>query len=85
MPQSARSDLFFDSRFLPRPVPAYVVWLDVMGTAAIMSRSLDITSNFVFKLHSAVLDAAGTDIKLYPVMDGVYAVAEALCQAVTDR
>lgn len=52
-------------------------WLDVMGTAQLMLRSLPIGANFVFKLHCAVLEAQeelnlDRDIRLYPVMDGVF-------------
>lgn len=70
--------IFFDSKYLGEPVYNYVCWLDVMGTANQMLRSLPIAANFVFKLHSAVLEAFeeleddGGAIRLYPVMDGVY-------------
>ncbi|WP_424664375.1 hypothetical protein [Candidatus Binatus sp.] len=55
---------------------AYVAWVDVMGVRAIMSRSLPITANFVFKLHVAALDAPQKDLVLYPIMDGIYVVAK---------
>lgn len=73
---------FFDGRNLPKnPVPEYVAWVDVMGTQARMSRSLEQTANFVFKLHVAAIDAinAATDggLSVYPVMDGLYASSTA--------
>lgn len=51
----------------------YVAWIDVMGTQASMSRSISATANFVFKLHIAALEATRAGIRLYPVMDGLYA------------
>ncbi len=66
--------VFFDGRGLPTPSNEYVVWVDVMGTQARMSRSLQQTANFIFKLHIAALTANSANaVKLYPVMDGVYA------------
>lgn len=38
-----------------------------------MSRSLSTTANFIFKLHTAALQATNQNIRLYPVMDGIYA------------
>ncbi|NOZ23991.1 MAG: hypothetical protein GXP25_23180 [Planctomycetes bacterium] len=75
MPAQQDEGLFFDAGRLPPPENAYVAWLDMMGTRAIMSRSLPITANFIFKLHTAVLEAPHADMRLYPVMDGVYIVA----------
>ena len=77
----ARADskgIFFDSAHLGDPTYDYVCWLDVMGTANQMLRSLPIAANFVFKLHLAVLESSGEvggpshGVLLYPVMDGVY-------------
>lgn len=68
--------IFFDSNLLSDPEFNYVCWLDVMGTANQMLRSLPIAANFIFKLHCAGLEAADEislpGIRLYPVMDGVY-------------
>jgi hypothetical protein len=49
-----------------------------MGIRAIMSRSIQITANFVFKLHSAALEVlpATNTPTLYPVMDGIFVVSE---------
>ena len=65
--------LFFDERPLPEASPEYVVWVDVMGIQAIMSRSLSISANFIFKLHTAALEARNDAIIVYPIMDGFYA------------
>lgn len=46
-----------------------------MGTQASMSRSLSITANFIFKLHTAALQAPHANVRLYPVMDGLYAAS----------
>ncbi len=64
--------LHFNSQALPAPVDEYVAWVDVMGVQSAMSRSLNITANFVFKLHTAALQAPHEDLHLYPVMDGLY-------------
>jgi hypothetical protein len=71
--------IYFDSANLGEPSFEYVCWFDVMGTANQMFRSLPIAANFVFKLHCAVLEAreelaleTSGDVRLYPVMDGVY-------------
>ena len=54
-----------------------------MGVQSAMSRSLDITANFVFKLHVAALQAPNTGVSLYPVMDGLY-IASSTQQAILD-
>ena len=63
---------------MPSPVNEYVAWVDVMGTKSSMSRSIAETANFIFKLHIAAISAAAVNVanvRLYPVMDGVYATA----------
>lgn len=76
MPNHTQIRPYFDANHLPQPQNAYVAWIDVMGIQGIMSRSLSITSNFVFKLHIAALDAPRDMIQLYPVMDGIYVVCQ---------
>lgn len=76
MTQVDRHTPYFDARRLPPSQPAYVTWLDLMGTRATMSRSLPVVANFVFKLHAACLDYSNDALALYPVMDGVYVVAQ---------
>lgn len=75
MPNHTNNQPFFDGNHLPAPINAYVAWIDVMGIQGIMSRSINISANFVFKLHIAALDAGQANVELYPVMDGVYAVS----------
>jgi hypothetical protein len=77
MPAPDPRGIYFNANLLPEPEYHYVCWLDVMGTAQLMLRSLPIAANFVFKLHCAVLEAQeelglSRDILLYPVMDGVF-------------
>lgn len=72
--------IFFNSKYLGEPQLEYVCWLDVMGTANQMLRSVPIAANFIFKLHCAVLEAYDElepelGVRLYPVMDGVYVTA----------
>jgi hypothetical protein len=46
-----------------------------MGTQVSMSRSINATANFIFKLHIAALRAQVAGVRIYPVMDGFYASA----------
>lgn len=66
---------YFNAAHLPAPTDEYVAWFDVMGTQASMSRSVKATANFVFKLHAAALQAPRAQVRLYPVMDGLYAAS----------
>ena len=75
MPGQTGKPPFFNAGYLPIPTNNYVAWVDVMGVRSIMSRSVAITANFVFKLHVTAIEAPQTGIKLYPVMDGLYAVS----------
>ncbi len=70
---------YFDSRHLPNPSKEYVAWIDVMGIQSVMSRSIQVAANFVFKLHIAALEAMTDGITLYPVMDGVYVTSQDKC------
>lgn len=65
--------LTFHAGRLPQALPEYIAWVDVMGTQASMSRSVAISANFIFKLHTAALQAPNQNVTLYPVMDGFYA------------
>jgi hypothetical protein len=60
---------------MPTATNEFVAWVDVMGTKSSMSRSIAETANFIFKLHIAAIGAAAAGLRLYPVMDGVYATA----------
>ena len=73
----------FNARELPSPKSEYVCWIDVMGTQSIMARSIKVTANFVFKLHAAAVSCQVSNVKLYPIMDGLY-VASPSKQAITD-
>ena len=67
----------FDASHLPVPPQQFVLWLDVMGSGKTMARNLLRSANFVFKLHVAALEAkGGNGPRLYPMNDGLYAVAE---------
>lgn len=65
--------LIFNADHLPPASPEYVAWIDVMGIQVSMSRSLAKSANFIFKLHTAALQAPNGNVKMYPVMDGFYA------------
>jgi len=71
----------FNTTELPISPNQYVGWIDAMGIQAAIGRSMDIASNFIFKLHIAVLESLDVlqdhekrSISLYPVMDGIYFV-----------
>lgn len=70
------SDLFFNNKKLPFPNKEYVAFIDLMGTKNHMCRSVRDTSNFIFKLHAAVVSAwrksGYQGIFVYPIMDGAY-------------
>lgn len=69
-------DIYFDNRKLPTPRKEYVAFIDLMGIENHMHRSVKDTSNFIFKLHAAVVSAwrkpAYQGVFVYPIMDGVY-------------
>lgn len=62
----------FNASLLPDPQSEYVCWIDVMGTQSIMARSIKVTANFVYKLHATAVSCTETNVKLYPIMDGLY-------------
>lgn len=63
---------FFNAEHLQSPSNQYVCWIDIMGTMNKMSSSINSCANFVFKLHSAIIENISDKISLYPVMDGAY-------------
>lgn len=77
--------VYFDASRLPTLVDHYVCWVDVMGSANSMARSLPTAANFICKLHCAGLQAYQdvvqeaveheTTLRLYPVIDGIYVTA----------
>lgn len=67
--------LYFNADKLPNATEAYVCWIDVMGMGPTMSRSTKTAANFIFKLHTAVVNSQTDGVKLFPVMDGVYATS----------
>jgi len=70
------SDLFFNNKLLPDPKKEYVAFIDLMGTKNHMLRSVRATSNFIFKLHAAVVSvwrkSSYQGVFVYPIMDGAY-------------
>ncbi|WP_339815219.1 hypothetical protein [uncultured Imperialibacter sp.] len=70
--------MYFNSSKLPEPKNEYVAWIDIMGTKNIMSDSLNISANFIFKFHSAIQASKDADAKYYPLMDGVFITTDKL-------
>jgi hypothetical protein len=64
--------IFFNAEPLPESNSEYVCWLDVMGTRSIMSYSLNKSANFICKLHIAALELLNDDVRIYPLLDGMY-------------
>src|ERR1700733_8948166 len=58
----------------------YVLWIDIMGAGAKISRNVQTASIPVMKLHVAALTAAklskGKPIELFPIIDGLYVTSE---------
>jgi len=76
-PEDGRT--YFNAAALPEPQNTYVCWIDVMGTQAIMARSVSMSANFICKLHQAILMADAAEAKnltFYPMMDGAYVTVE---------
>jgi hypothetical protein len=80
-PQPLPTRPLFNAGGLPISPSQYVGWIDAMGIQSAMGRSIDVSANFVFKLHIAVLESVDDlpvhqrqTMSLYPVMDGVYFV-----------
>lgn len=61
---------------LAHPSREYVAWIDVMGFASAMARSLSIAANFMLKFQNAVLTKRSPGVVVYPIMDGVFATAK---------
>ena len=67
----------FDARNMQVAAGQYVAWLDVMGTASTLQRSLPQAANFVCKLHSSCLNHLPQQgVKYYPMNDGAYLVGD---------
>lgn len=66
---------FFDQSRMAVTANQYVAWLDVMGTASTLQRSLPQAANFVCKLHSSCLNhLPAHGVAYYPMNDGAYLV-----------
>ncbi len=64
----------FNADKMKDSTPKFVLWLDIMGIKAKMSRSLAQSSNFIAKFHAAVQRCShGLGIVL-PAMDGAYII-----------
>lgn len=66
---------FFDQSKMAVTANQFVAWLDVMGTASTLQRSLPQAANFVCKLHSSCLNhLPPSGVTYYPMNDGAYLV-----------
>ena len=52
----------------------YVAWIDLMGAKATMGRALSAAAGHIARIHVAALTSADADIRVYPVIDGCYAI-----------
>jgi hypothetical protein len=69
-------NIMFNASNLPKDTKRYVCWLDIMGIQNSMAWSVASTSNFIFKLHAVTAKYRTRNVKLYPVMDGIYVVSK---------
>lgn len=69
-----KTDLYFNSKYLPPSQGEFIAWCDGMGTGRCLSRSLHRAANSVFKLHTAfsIAQSETTGVRCYPIMDGLY-------------
>ena len=77
LPQQAEArhdPLFFNAAKLPATSPYYVVWLDMMGATQAMAQSLFRSTNFIGRLHVAILKHINFQMQVMPFMDGAYIV-----------
>lgn len=65
-------DMYFNAGFLSNPRSEFVAWVDVMGVKSHMAWSPKTTANFIYKLHIACIQAKRDELRLYPVMDGLF-------------
>lgn len=67
---------YFDAQLLPNAKNEYVCFIDILGIQNKMKQSLQQSANYMFKLHSTILEAWRTTayncISVYPIMDGAY-------------
>lgn len=64
----------------------YICWIDIMGTSNVMRESFERATNFILRFHCFVNEAIAAltnprdnqEVKLYPLMDGVYIVTPEL-------
>ncbi|MFC3477371.1 type I restriction-modification system subunit M N-terminal domain-containing protein [Halobacterium litoreum] len=70
-------DPYVDPSELQSPKNQYIAWLDIMGTANAMRRSVKTGAVKVLKMHNAVLDVQNDyDVDIFPMMDGMYIVSD---------
>jgi hypothetical protein len=68
-----RKRIFFNPESLPASYPAYVAWLDVMGSKSAMSQSLMRSAQYIGRLHVAILmNRKKSGLFTSPFMDGAY-------------
>lgn len=72
--RATRRRIFFNPDALPPTYPAYVAWLDVMGSKSAMSQSLARSAHYIGRLHVAILmnRSRKPDLQTSPFMDGAY-------------
>jgi len=60
---------------IPSPKGEYVLWCDGMGTSQELHRNMEHATIFILKIHLAFDEVSRKHktVKIYPVMDGVYA------------
>ncbi len=74
------SNLYFNADCLPTPKPEFVLWCDGMGTAMALANGMAKAANSMFRIHAAfsIAQTQSPHLRVYPVMDGVYATCPSL-------
>jgi hypothetical protein len=66
---------YFDVSATPKGLPSHVLWLDLLGTKAALTTSVARATNFVMKLHAAILASKGAGSPhFFPMNDGAFLV-----------
>ena len=70
-------DPWFGKQHLPPSSSEYIVWMDLMGTSAILDWKLIAGAINIGKFHTAAIESDHSDeLNIYPMMDGIYATSK---------
>jgi hypothetical protein len=71
-------DPWFGPDHVPSPDSEYVLWVDLMGTSAVLDWKLTTGAVNIGKLQTSIIESEHSDdVSIYPMMDGVYITSPA--------